>query len=89
MVLYIAETDINGRICCVWHKRPGHKAARPVQAFSEVRHHLEGADYAGARPAAIREFLMTLGTATERHTGMEADTRQAVVARQGRLSCRT
>jgi hypothetical protein len=77
-VMYVAETDIEGKVCCVWQKHPGPKAARPVRSFNEVRCCLDEAEYAGASPPAIRAFLMALevtpdrGTTADRHAATKA-----------------
>jgi len=56
-LLYIAETDGEGHIACVWLHRP---AARSVSVFDPSRHLFDPnvpADFSGAHPMAIMSWL--------------------------------
>jgi hypothetical protein len=56
-LLYIAETDGEGHIACVWLHRP---AARSIRVFDPSRHRFDPnvpAEFSGAHPMAIMSWL--------------------------------
>ena len=55
--VYVAETDENGAIQCVWLDTFGQKSVRP---FNPKRHRFDmdaRAEFSGAKPAAIASWL--------------------------------
>lgn len=54
---FIAETDENGHITCVWIIPPDKKTPRVFDPHKHFFDHKSNADYCGARTSAIRSWL--------------------------------
>ena len=55
--LYVAETDENGTIACVWVAADGKRVVRPFDPRRHVFDRAQRADFVGARPSAIGSWM--------------------------------
>ncbi|MEL7202834.1 MAG: hypothetical protein AAGL19_01610 [Pseudomonadota bacterium] len=55
--IYVAETDENGRVMCVWVDEHGQRSARPFNPKRNRFNMTDEARFSGARPEAIKSWL--------------------------------
>lgn len=54
---FVAETDENGHIVCVWTRPAGRRAACAFDPKKHIFDHNKEADYFGARQEAIQSWI--------------------------------
>ena len=55
--LYVAETDENGHIVCVWTRPKAKRTARVFDPKKHIFDHNKDADFHGAKPMAIQSWI--------------------------------
>lgn len=63
--IYIAETDENGRVMCVWVGEHGQRGARPFNPKRNRFNLTDEAQFSGARPQAIKSWLAKMQRNTD------------------------
>lgn len=62
---FIAETDENGRISCVWIIPPDKKSPRVFDPQKHIFDHKIKANFCGARPSDIQSWLTACSKSDE------------------------
>ena len=56
--IYVAETDENGAVLCVWISKDGERSVRPFNPERDHFNEIGPAEFSGAQPKDIKSWML-------------------------------